>query len=135
MENLREALEECTNEQLYQLIMSNAKNKTLATKVKVRPIMHKDTLVFQASSYVGTKVLHANYTKAELISYVMENLQDNFKQLEIEHVTMKVTVLVSKKGKVTIKKKKNTDSVSLVESKKIDLSHNRTKKYILEEKV
>lgn len=133
MENLREALEECTNEQLYQLIMSNAKNKTLATKVKVRPIMHKDTLVFQASSYVGTKVLHANYTKAELISYVMENLQDNFKQLEIEHVTMKVTVLVSKKGKVTIKKKKNTDSVSLVESKKIDLSHNRTKKYILEE--
>jgi len=133
MENLREALEESINEQLYQGTLSNAKNKELATKVKVRPIMHKGELCYQASSFVGTKVLHKNYTKKELIAYIMENMQENFKQLEIENVRLKVTVLVSKKGKVTVKRKMN--AVEDIESatKKIDLSHNRVKKYILEE--
>lgn len=133
MENLREALEESINEQLYQVTMSNAKDKTLATKVKVRPIMHKDKVVYQASSFVGTKVIHKNYAKEELITYLMDNMSQNFKQLEVENVKIKVIVLVSKKGKLTIKRKRTAESESDEAAKKIDLSHNRTKKYILEE--
>ncbi|MDD3369070.1 MAG: SAM-dependent methyltransferase [Lachnospiraceae bacterium] len=133
MENLRNALEESINEQLYQGILSNPRNKELASKIKVRPIMHKGILVYQASSFVGTKVIHRNYEKSELIAYIMENMQENFKQLEIEHVKFKITVLVSKKGKLTIKKKMNVEADQESFEQKIDLSHNRVKKYILEE--
>lgn len=128
MEKLREALEESINEELYQMVMSNAKDKTIATKVKVRPVMQKGILYYQASSFEGTKVLHKNYEKKELVAFLMENMSGNYKQLEIEAIPFKITVLVSKKGKVTIKKKKNSDM-----EKKVDLSHNRIKKYILEE--
>lgn len=129
MEKLREALEESINEELYQMIMSNAKDKTIATKVKVRPVMQKGILYYQASSFTGTKVLHKNYEKEELIAFLLENMRVNFKQLEIEAIRLKIIVMVSKKGKVTIKKKKNEN----IEDKKVDLSHNRIKKYILEE--
>ena len=49
--------------------------------------------------------------------------------MEIETTEVRATVLISKKGKVTIKKKILTDNVD----KKIDLSHNREKQYILQE--
>ncbi|MDD2970945.1 MAG: SAM-dependent methyltransferase [Lachnospiraceae bacterium] len=133
MENIREALEESINEQLYQATLSNGKNKELATKVKVRPILYKGALCFQVSSFVGAKVLHKNYDKKELIDFVIENMKENFKQLEIENVRLKVTVLVSKKGKITMKKKMNETEQKESLAQKIDLSHNRTKKYILEE--
>lgn len=129
MENLREVLEESINEELYLMVMSNAKDKTIATKVKVRPIMQREILYYQASSFVGTKVLHKNYEKKELVSFLMESMRGNFKQLEVETIPYKVMVLVSKKGKVTIKKRINTSA----EDKKVNLSHNRVKKYILEE--
>ncbi len=129
MEKLREALEESINEELYQIIMSNAKDKKIATKVKVRPIMQKGILYYQASSFTGTKVLHKNYEKKELIVFLMENMSRYYKQLEIDAISFKITVLVSKKGKVTMNKKKSNE----IKEKKMDLSHNRIKKYILEE--
>ena len=48
--------------------------------------------------------------------------------MQMETKTVKYTVLVSKKGKVTIQKKQQTGCV-----KEVDLSHNRSKRYILEE--
>lgn len=58
----------------------------------------------------------------------MEDFKENFKQGELENEVFRATVLISKKGKITVKTKKNTG-----EKKNIDLSHNRVKKYILEE--
>ena len=53
---------------------------------------------------------------------------EEFRQMQASTVHMNYTVLVSKKGKVTIQKKASKGSVRPVE-----LSHNRSKKYILEE--
>ena len=46
----------------------------------------------------------------------------------MENEVFRATILVSKKGKITVKTKKN-----ICGKKEIDLSHNRVKKYILEE--
>ena len=55
---------------------------------------------------------------------------EQFKQLQMMTKTVNYTILVSKKGKVTVQKKGVKGEV-----KKVDLSHNRSKKYILEEGV
>ncbi len=127
MEKLREVLEESINEKLYQIVMSNAKGETIPTKVKVRPVMQKNILYYQVSSFVKTKVLHKNYERNELILFLLQGMNGNYKQLEIETISYHITVLVSKKGKVTVKKREG------LKEKKVNLSHNRIKRYILEE--
>ncbi len=52
---------------------------------------------------------------------------EEFRQVQAETVSEDVTVLISKKGKATIKRKRKK-----VQAKAADLSHNR-QKYILEE--
>ena len=53
---------------------------------------------------------------------------EDFRQMQIETVHEDCTVLVSRKGKVTVKRRKRQTA-----AKKADLSHNRKKQYILEE--
>ena len=127
MEEIRTLCEEYIGNDLYQMIISNPKSDSAISKVKVRPVMLKNTLVFQVTEYKGTQVFHENYEKQSLIAKVVEYMENNFKQMELTATTAQATVLVSKKGKVTIKKK------ALQSEKKVDLSHNKAKKYILQE--
>lgn len=129
MIEVRTLCEEQIGKELYQIIISNPKNTTDISKVKIRPVMLKNSIVFQVTEYKGTQVFHENYEKASLIDKIEEYLKDNFKQMELTAAYMQATVLISKKGKVTIKKK------AVQTEKKIDLSHNKAKKYILEEGV
>ena len=127
MIELRKLGEECIGKDLYQIIISNPHKSSKISKVKIRPVMLKDTLLFQVTEYKGAQVFHENYEKNQLIERITMYLQDNFKQMELTCTTMQATVLVSKKGKVTIKKKQ------IQTEKKVDLSHNKAKKYILQE--
>ncbi|MFI3201949.1 MAG: SAM-dependent methyltransferase [Eubacteriales bacterium] len=129
MEELKERLKMDLTEELVQLIISNQRKGTDVSKVKVRPFLEKNILLFQESRYIGTKVYHKNYTKDELIQEIQELLTHSFKQLELETISSRTIVLVSKQGKITIKTKK----VNQTKSKTIDLAHNRKKKYILPE--
>lgn len=119
-------LDEVLNKELYQIIISNAKDKEKMSKVKVRPVLVKDELLFQETTYVGTQVFHGNYGKNEMTQRIVGYLEDNFRQCEVETTQLKATVLISKKGKVTLKRKGTA-------GRKVDLSHNRAKTYILEE--
>ena len=127
MKEIRELCEEYIGKDLYQIIISNPKNCSDISKVKIRPIMLKEKLVFQVTEYKGAQVFHENYEKQALIDKVEEYLKDKFKQMEVSAASMQATVLISKKGKVTIKKK------SIQTEKNLDLSHNKVKKYILQE--
>lgn len=124
----RQLLNETVGEGLYHIILSNPRDKAKVTKARVRPVMIKDKLCYQETLYIGTQVFHNNFDKEELIKRLAPCMKDDFRQCEIETVDMRATVLVSKKGKITINKKNMT-----AESKSIDLSHNRRKTYILEE--
>jgi SAM-dependent methyltransferase len=72
-------------------------------------------------------VIHKNYEKKELLTDIPLWLGEYFKQMQAEYGDMQASVLVSKKGKVTIKTKKTGCKKQAV------LEHNRKKKYILEE--
>ncbi|MBO5208565.1 MAG: SAM-dependent methyltransferase [Lachnospiraceae bacterium] len=132
-EELKQLLQETVNRNLYQIIISNAREKEKAFKVKIRPIMLKDELLYQETVYQGTKVFHENYKDSEIILRVGNYLENDFKQCEIEHTNKKAVILVSKKGKMTIKAKQMKPGEKTEGQEKISLAHNRVKKYILEE--
>lgn len=128
MENLKILLEEILNEKLYEIRISNSQNQELVKKIKIRPVLIKELLYFQESRYIGTKIYHKNHEKIEMRNEICRIMQEECKQLEGETLTEKFTVLVSKKNKVTIKRKKKNDGDMWVRE---DLSHNRQKEYIL----
>ena len=129
MERLREILEQCTREGLYQIVISNPRKKGGAQKLKIRPVMIGGELMYQESRYIETKVFHENKTAAQMIQDVLSASETEFKQLEILTKNWQATALVGKKGNVTIRKK------NVRQDKTPELAHNRKKRYILEENV
>ena len=78
-------------------------HKRQASKVKIRPVLLSGSLMFQASSFVGTQVFHENHTKQEMICEILSLMEHDFKQLALTSETVSATVLVSKKGTVTVR--------------------------------
>lgn len=132
MEELRGYLEELLNESLYQIVISNPRNKGGAFKIKIRPVLIKEQLLFQETVSKDTRVYHANLTKQEALDKILSYMEQDFKQLEAEGMVGKLMVLVSKKGKMTVKYSGKKPAASLA-GERPDLSHNRTKRYILKE--
>lgn len=132
MEELRNYLEELLNEQLYQIIISNPRSKGGAFKIKIRPVLVKGQLLFQETVSKDTRVYHANYTKQEIKERILYDMEQEFKQLEAEGMQAKLMVLVSKKGKMTVKYSAQRKERELA-GRRPSLSHNRTKQYILED--
>ena len=127
MEELKQLLEECLNIDFLGATISNPKEKGGITKIKVRPLLKKGDLIFQCELFKNNQAFHENHELANACEAIL-GYMEGFKQMQLETKKVRATVLVSKKGKVTIQKKKQTDCC-----KEVDLSHNRTKKYILEE--
>ena len=128
MERLNNILEEQLTENLDQIIISNPRRMALAQKVKIRPVLLKDQLNFQVTEYKGKQVFHENMEKAAVSAYIIKQMETSFGQMELNSFSKTVHVLVSKKGTVTIKQKAQKNEV-----KPKELSHNRKKRYILEE--
>lgn len=124
---LLELLNSALTSELSGIIISNVRNNELGEKIKIRPVLLKEQLKFQVTFYRGTKVIHKNYEKKELLVDIPLWLSEYFKQMQAEYADMQASVLVSKKGKITIKQKKTGCKKTAV------LEHNRKKKYILEE--
>lgn len=137
MEELKALLDEMINEGLDRIILSNPVNSEKGTKLKIRPVLLKDELYFQQTKYLGTKVLHSNFTAEEIKKELLSDMGEQYKQAELASDNLTATVLVSKKGKVTVKKKYlNTKTETVPASgkeKEQRLNHNRTRQYILEE--
>lgn len=134
MNELEILLQQMLDENLLQIILSNTRKPALGSRVKIRPVMLKGELLFQETIYRGTQVFHENYAAEEMLRRIVEYLQDTFKQGQLQSASMEATVLVSRKGKLTIKKKRNTPlQAQQALSARGEITHNRTKHYILEE--
>ena len=142
MKTIDEYLEEQINEQLCQAILSGSRGDG-PSKVKIRPVEIRGKVVYQASETVGTKVLHKNYSREELISYLKAGLQHDFSQLQASGMALDGTILVSKKGKMTIKTRRHPENgkgLAFGKDKTFSkgtqiLAHNRVKQYILKENI
>lgn len=133
-EKLAGLLESTLNRGLYQIIISNPRKSGGVSKVKVRPVLLKNELMFQETIYDGTKVFHKNCEHEEITSDIENYLLNDFKQCEIEHTDIRGIVFSSKKGKITVKAKRvmsGDDKINNVRN--FTLSHNRVKNYILKE--
>lgn len=128
MEELEKCLESGLNKDLIQIVLSAVKNQNAVQKVSIRPVLIQDNILYQASEYKENKVYHKNLDREESISYIKNQLADNFKQCQISLSDKTIAVLVSKKGKITIRTTKTSG-----ELRQQSLEHNRNKKYILNE--
>lgn len=129
MENLRVVFEENLNTDFISATLSSPRTKGGAVKVKVRPLLKKGTLFFQLEEFKGNQAFHRNLPADEACAALLLYMEE-MKQLQRETKQSSITALVSKKGKVTVKKKARREP-----AKEADLSHNRQKRYILEEGV
>ena len=136
MSDLQSLFTDCLNETLIRVILSNPSSKDGVIKICARPVLKNKTLLFQIEEYTKTQVFHKNLTAGDAGSYLTGKLSSDtssqtasFKNALVETQSFTANVLVSKKGTITIKKKMNAST----KQPKISLSHNRKKKYILEE--
>ena len=136
MSDLQSLFTDCLNETLIRVILSNPSSKDGVIKICARPVLKNKSLLFQIEEYTKTQVFHKNLTAGDAGSYLTGKLSSDtssqtakFKNALVETKSFTANVLVSKKGTITIKKKMNTSA----KQPKISLSHNRKKKYILEE--
>ena len=133
MTEIKEFLDKYVNADLVRILISNARSTDTPGKLQVRPVPVKGEIQYQVTSIQGTKAIHANYEKEALISYLTEQMERNFRQMQLEGRNVQGRVLVSKKGKMDIKareiKGKGKEDFATM------LSHNRTKKYLLKEGV
>ncbi|MCI7812097.1 MAG: SAM-dependent methyltransferase [Lachnospiraceae bacterium] len=127
MEKIRKVLDEQLDENLLQIVLSGKKHTDVPGNRKIRPIMKKDHLFFQVSLQDGKKEFHENYKKEEMKEKICQWMEQDYKQMQLESTQWRYSAMVSKKGQVTVKGKRQE------EKDKPDLNHNRPKRYILEE--
>ncbi|BDF32028.1 SAM-dependent methyltransferase [Lachnospiraceae bacterium] len=97
--------------------------------MKVRPVLIKGERMIQLEMFRGNQAFHQNVDMEEA-GEVIAGQMESMKQMQLETTEALYTVLISKKGKVTVKRKtQKKESISA------DISHNRKKQYILREGV
>ena len=149
---LHSVLTDFLNERLIQVTASGQAEKNDFLKAKIRPVLAKGALHFQAEEFIGKQAFHKNLTAEEAVDYLEGLMETSFRQLQLEAQDKSGTVLVSKKGKITVKVKKKAAVANVAASASGQdsgstggsdaalkaawaggLSHNRKKRYILEE--
>ena len=143
MDELKKLLETYMDENLEQLILSGPRKGLEEKKVRIRPVLLKGQLKFQAEIFRGTQAFHENLGKEEAIARILGCLENTFCQLQLTAPEGAVNVLVSKKGHMTVKEKRKASVSGKAQAgacetgacsvKKTNLEHNRKKAYLLEE--
>ena len=130
-----ERIKDFLDEQLGQIILSNSRRKEEVSKVRVRPLLLQEKLVFQVEEFRGKQAFHQNLMKDEAYEYLQNAMSDTFRQMELASAKGSAQIMVSKNGKMTVKVKKNrpVEGQAKIQAPSTLLDHNRKKKYVLEE--
>lgn len=128
--DITQLLDICISDKLIDMVISGQKNKSedKAVNVRIRPVILKNEIEYQVSEFVGRKVLHSNHSAADVKKKIIDYMTEDFKQAQINMTDAAATILSSKSKTLTCKYKK----AGQLKAQR-DLSHNRTKKYIIQE--
>ena len=132
MEELRALIQESLTGELYQMTAGGPRKKDGDVRLRVRPVMLRDRLLFQLESFRGNQVFHRNLTEEEAGEAVLEAMAD-FRQLSVKTRRFEAEAMVSKKGKVTVRRRESAPAPLRNVPDALRMAHNRKKKYILEE--
>ncbi len=143
MDELKKLLETYMDENLEQLILSSPRKGLEEKKIRIRPVLLKGQLRFQAEIFRGTQAFHENLAKEEAVARILCWMETSFCQLQLAAPEGAVNALVSKKGHMTVKEKRKASvsgkapagacETGACSVKKTNLEHNRKKAYLLEE--
>ena len=161
MENkeIRDFFDSFFKQQPVSAVLSGQIEKNDFIKVKVRPVLAGGNVHIQIEEFRGKQAFHKNMDTRQAAEYLTELMGSAFKQVQAETMSWSGQVLVSKKGKASVKIKrkngvaadtavkaeKNADAKGKAEAGtsgkiseleaawKSGLTHNRRKRYILDE--
>ena len=125
MNELSKLLQENLNIEFISATLSNPKNKDGVQKVKVRPILKKDVLYFQLESFRNNQAFHENVEEKKACEILLKYME-NMRQMQMETQRAAYTILVSKKGKVTIKSKMKKGEKKQIDSKMVCIGADQT---------
>ncbi len=130
MDELREFFRQLPDQNIIQITLSNTRDAKEASKVRLRPVLIRGSMCYQETLYRGAQVFHRNLGPEELEERLTGYMERLFRQAQVSCACLEATVLVSKKGAVSIKTKKRAGEAK---QKLPDMSHDRAKRHILPE--
>lgn len=125
-------IRENLNIDLIDIIISNPVKGSEINKITVRPVSLKGKELYQVCEYRNNQVFHKNIELQDLPELVELYMGKVMKQLLVRNSKNELTMLISSKGKETLKIKKlqqTNENKPLVKN----TSHNREKTYIIQE--
>lgn len=125
-------IRENLNIDLIDMIISNPIKGSEINKITVRPVSLKGKNLYQVCEYRNNQVFHKNIELQDLSDLINLNMGTVMKQLLLRNANNELTMLISSKGKETLKIKRlqtTNESKPLAQN----TSHNREKTYIIQE--
>ena len=129
MEEMKKYISEMVTETLTKMVISNPKTKSEEYR---KIVVNRKKNGFQIEKYTEKQVFHENMTLPELAARCAELIDGRYQQVDAWDAEKQYTLLVSKKGKYTFKRKQFSPQNTSAPAINTD-THNRKKQYILEE--
>ena len=128
MDNLINAIDKIVEGQVFKIVISNKKDKeNKYNKININFKESKNKKNYQVEKYTDKQVFHENIEIEDLRDYLLDYMENSYKQLAAWSENNTFDLKISKKGKVFLGKK-NANNSNL-----INKDHNKKKNYILEE--
>ena len=129
MDSLRKLITDIFEEQaLINATLSQLRKREgqLYSKVQIKPLLLKNKLHYQFAYHQNNKVIHENLEPEQAVAAVTTLFEETFRQGMLCTPEADYQILISKKYKVSILTRSPSKS-------EVDLSHNRKKRYVLED--
>lgn len=97
MESLNNILKKSLNKEFLSAIISNPREKGGIVKIKIRPVEHKDNILYQCEEHRNNQVFHHNLNEEEAAGYI-ENAMQEFKQMQRRRENSAIRFWSAKKG-------------------------------------
>jgi len=124
MNSLITAVEACFNLNVYKIILSKPRSKTSDYK---KIVISQINEAYHLEKFTATQVFNENLATGQLREFLLQSVENDFKQYNAWDDQFEYIIQISKKGKSTVTKK------AVKEAPSKTISHNREKNYILQE--
>lgn len=123
--DIKEILYEVLNSNLVKIVFGGQRKKTgVIKKAILRPVIIKDTLLFQLETFTEKQAFHKNLNYENSIEECLKLVDETFKQINIFTLTDEIQILAAKPEKPRITKKSHVCNTC-------SLSHNKEKQYLI----
>ncbi len=114
-------------------IISNPVKNAEFKKIRITPVNTKDGLCFHVEKFTEKQSFQINMTKDEIFAFIEESIPQNFRQAVFETENEIISVLASRKGKISIIRKSAGRAQCCTAEKCAAKTQNREKHYILQQ--